>query len=283
MRLVRYGTAGCERPAMLDGHDQLRDLSTAIDDIVGLSLSREALRNLAAIDVETLPVVQGAPRLGPPIGRVGKIVAIGLNYTDHAREASLPIPAEPVVFLKATSSICGPNDDIVIPRGSKKTDWEVELGIVIGERASHVGEDAALDHVAGYLLVNDVSEREYQLERGGTWDKGKGCDTFGPLGPWFVTSDEIDDPQNLAMWLDVNGERRQTGHTSTMIFGVRTIVSYVSRFMTLDPGDIVITGTPAGVGLGIKPQPRFLKAGDVVELGIDKLGTQRQRFVDRES
>ena len=279
MKLLRYGPAGEERPGLLDGQGRIRDLSGVIGDLDGRQLSPEALQRLAALDVATLPPVEGSPRLGPPVANVGKFVAIGLNFSDHAAESGLPIPQEPVVFMKATSCITGPNDRVVIPRGSTKTDWEVELGVVIGTPASYVSRDQALAHVAGYVLVNDVSERAYQIERGGTWDKGKGCDGFGPIGPWLVTKDEVGDVQDLAMWLDVNGERKQTGSTRTMIFDVATIVSYLSEFMTLLPGDIVTTGTPPGVGLGQKPVPVYLEDGDVVRLGIEKLGEQQQTFV----
>jgi 2-keto-4-pentenoate hydratase/2-oxohepta-3-ene-1,7-dioic acid hydratase in catechol pathway len=279
MKLLRYGSPGQERPGLLDGQGRIRDLSGRIEDIDGGRLSPQALQELASLNVEDLPVVEGSPRLGPPVANVGKFIAIGLNFSDHAAESNLPIPKEPVVFMKATSCIVGPNDRVVIPRGSKKTDWEVELGVVIGTKASYVTKEQALDHVAGYLVVNDVSEREYQTERGGQWDKGKGCDTFGPIGPWLVTKDEVGDVQNLAMWLDVNGERKQTGTTATMIFDVATIVSYLSEFMSLLPGDIITTGTPPGVGLGQKPVPVYLKDGDVVRLGIEKLGEQQQTFV----
>jgi 2-keto-4-pentenoate hydratase/2-oxohepta-3-ene-1,7-dioic acid hydratase in catechol pathway len=279
MKLLRYGPPGQERPGLLDGQGRIRDLSSHLNDISGDRLSQSSLRDLAGIDPETLPVVEGNPRLGPPVANVGKFIAVGLNFSDHAAESGLPVPEEPVVFTKATSCIVGPNDNVTIPRGSKKTDWEVELGVVIGTRASYVTKEAALDHVAGYVVVNDVSEREYQVERGGTWDKGKGCDTFGPIGPWLVTADEVGDVQNLSMWLDVNGERKQTGTTATMIFDVATLVSYISEFMTLLPGDVITTGTPPGVGMGIKPQPQYLKAGDVVRLGIEKLGEQQQTFV----
>jgi 2-keto-4-pentenoate hydratase/2-oxohepta-3-ene-1,7-dioic acid hydratase in catechol pathway len=279
MKLLRHGPLGQERPGVLDAEGKIRDLSGRIDDIDGDKLSPASLRELAALDLSTLPVVEGNPRLGPPVARIGKFIAVGLNFSDHAAESGLPVPQEPIVFTKATSSITGPNDPVIIPRGSKKTDWEVELGVVIGTRASYVTKEAALDHVAGYVVVNDVSEREYQVERGGTWDKGKGCDTFGPIGPWLVTTDEVGDVQNLSMWLDVNGERKQTGTTATMIFDVATLVSYISEFMTLLPGDVITTGTPPGVGMGIKPQPQYLKPGDVVRLGIEKLGEQQQTFV----
>ena len=279
MKLLRYGPAGQERPGLMADDGTIRDLSGVVSDITGAELSPEGLAKLAALDVASLPVVPGTPRYGAPVAGVPKFIAIGLNFSDHAAESNLPIPAEPVVFMKATSCIQGPNDDVVIPPGSTKTDWEVELGIVIGSRASHVEEADALDYVAGYVCINDVSEREYQIERGGTWDKGKGCDTFGPIGPWLVTKDEVGDVQQLGMWLDVNGKRMQTGSTATMIFDVKVIVSYLSRFMTLMPGDIITTGTPPGVGLGMKPVPVYLKAGDVMTLGIDKLGQQKQTCV----
>ena len=279
MKLLRHGPSGQERPGILDAEGKIRDLSGKIDDIDGDKLSPAKLKELAAIDISSLPVVEGNPRLGVPVARIGKFIAVGLNFSDHAAESGLPVPQEPVVFTKAISSITGPNDNVIIPRGSKKTDWEVELGVVIGTRASYVTKDEALAHVAGYVVINDVSEREYQIERGGTWDKGKGCDTFGPIGPWLVTSDEVGDVQNLSMWLDVNGERKQTGTTATMIFDVATLVSYISEFMTLMPGDVITTGTPPGVGMGIKPEPQYLKAGDVVRLGIEKLGEQQQTFV----
>ncbi|MGU3493497.1 fumarylacetoacetate hydrolase family protein [Xanthobacteraceae bacterium A53D] len=279
MKLLRYGPAGQEKPGLLDDAGKIRDLSGVIADLDGAAISPEGLAKLAALDVAGLPVVEGEQRYGAPVANVAKFIAIGLNFTDHAAESNLPIPSEPVVFTKATSCIQGPNDDVMIPRGSVKTDWEVELGIVIGKRTSYVTKDEALDHVAGYVLINDVSEREYQVERGGTWDKGKGCDTFGPIGPWLVTKDEVGDVQQLGMWLDVNGKRMQTGSTSTMIFDVKTIVSYLSEFMTLVPGDIITTGTPPGVGLGMKPTPVYLKAGDTMALGIDKLGVQKQTCI----
>jgi len=279
MKLLRYGPPGQESPGVLDGQGRIRDLSSHLGDISGDRLTPASLRELAGIDPETLPIVEGNPRLGAPVARVGNFIAVGLNFSDHAAESNLPVPEEPVVFTKATSCIVGPNDTVVIPRGSKKTDWEVELGVVIGTRASYVTKDEALAHVAGYVVVNDVSEREYQIERGGTWDKGKGCDTFGPIGPWLVTADEVGDVQNLSMWLNVNGERKQTGTTATMIFDVATLVSYISEFMTLMPGDVITTGTPPGVGMGIKPEPQYLKPGDVVRLGIEKLGEQQQTFV----
>jgi 2,4-didehydro-3-deoxy-L-rhamnonate hydrolase len=279
MKLLRYGAPGAEKPGLLDADGHIRDLSSHVSDIDGSTLSPASLKKLAAIDPTSLPLVNGSPRLGPPVTRSGKFIAIGLNYSDHAAESNLPIPSEPIFFTKPTSCIVGPNDTVTIPRGSEKTDWEVELGVIIGSKASYVTKDEALSYVAGYCVVDDVSERAYQLERGGTWDKGKGCDTFGPIGPWLVTSDEVGDPQTLGMWLDVNGERKQTGSTATMIFDVATVVSYVSEFMTLWPGDIITTGTPPGVGMGIKPQAQYLKPGDVVTLGIDKLGDQKQNFV----
>ena len=279
MKLLRYGPKGQEKPGTLDAEGRIRDLSGVVADITPDQLWGEGLAALKAIDPETLPLVEGQPRYGVPVNGVRKFIAIGLNFADHAAESNLPIPAEPVVFTKAVSCLTGPNDTVVIPRGSEKTDWEVELGIVIGKRASYVEQADALDHVAGYVLINDVSERAFQTERGGTWDKGKGCDTFGPVGPWIVTTDEVGDVQTLDMWLDLNGKRMQTGNTRTMIFGVAEIVSYVSQFMTLEPGDLITTGTPPGVGLGQKPEPFYLKAGDVMELGIEKLGRQRQSVV----
>ena len=275
MKLVRYGQPGQEKPGLIDAQGQLRDLSAQVADIDGAALSPEALQQLAAIDPATLPQVAGPVRYGPPVTRVGKIICVGLNYADHAAETNSPIPAEPIIFMKPTSSIIGPDDTVVIPRGSVKTDWEVELGVVIGKKASYVTEDEALDYVAGYTVINDVSEREYQLERGGTWDKGKGCDTFSPIGPWMVTKDEVADPQNLGMWLDVNGKRYQDGSTRTMIFTVSKLVSYISEFMSLLPGDIISTGTPPGVGLGQKP-PVYVQAGDTMRLGIEGLGEQQQ-------
>ena len=279
MKLLRYGPVGQEKPGTLDSEGRIRDLSGIVADITPDQLWGEGLAALKAVDPESLPLVEGSPRYGVPVNGVRKFIAIGLNFADHAAESNLPIPEEPVVFTKAVSCLTGPNDTVVIPRGSEKTDWEVELGIVIGQRASYVEQADALDHVAGYVLINDVSERAFQTERGGTWDKGKGCDTFGPVGPWIVTTDEIGDVQQLDMWLDLNGKRMQTGNTKTMIFGVAEIVSYVSQFMTLEPGDLITTGTPPGVGLGQKPEPFYLKAGDVMELGIEKLGVQRQQVV----
>ncbi len=279
MRLVRYGEAGKEKPGILDSTGAIRDLSGVVSDIDGSALTAEGLAKLRGVNLDGLPKVSGTPRYGAPVGKIGKFIAIGLNYVDHAKESNLPIPKEPVVFMKAISCISGPNDTVVLPKGSVKGDWEVELAFAIGKRAKAVSEADALDHVAGYMICNDVSEREWQLERGPTWDKGKGFDTFGPIGPWLVTSDEIRDPQNLAMWLDVNGQRMQTGNTRTMIFSVAKLVSYVSFLFTLEPGDVITTGTPPGVGMGIKPNPVFLKNGDVMRVGIDGLGEQRQQVV----
>ncbi|HEX7326441.1 MAG TPA: fumarylacetoacetate hydrolase family protein [Rhodanobacteraceae bacterium] len=276
MKLVRYGEAGHERPGMLDADGGLRDLSGVVDDVAGDTLTRAGIEHLRTHGTAALPRVSGPYRLGAPVGRVGKMICVGLNYADHAAESGQPVPKQPVLFMKATSAIVGAFDDVVMPPASKKTDWEVELGVVIGDTARRVGRDEALQHVAGYLISNDVSEREYQLEHGGQWVKGKGCDTFAPLGPWLVTRDEVADPQQLAMWLTVNGHRYQNGSTRTMIFDVATLVSYISRYMTLLPGDVISTGTPPGVGLGQKP-PVYLKAGDVMELGIEGLGTQRQQ------
>ena len=278
MKLVRYGKPGKEKPGLIDADGKLRDLSGVVADIGPEQLSPKGLAKLAKVKADKLPLVRGKPRYGVPLTGTTKFVAIGLNYSDHAAETGSPVPKEPIIFHKTLSSMVGPNDDVMLPKGSVKTDWEVELGIVIGSRARYVTKKAALDHVAGYVLVNDVSEREYQLERGGTWDKGKGCDTFGPVGPWILTADEVKNPQNLDMWLDVNGVRKQTGNTKTMIFDCATLVSYVSQFMTLNPGDIITTGTPPGVGMGMKPQ-QFLKAGDVMTLGIAGLGEQRQQVV----
>jgi 2-keto-4-pentenoate hydratase/2-oxohepta-3-ene-1,7-dioic acid hydratase in catechol pathway len=275
MKLVRWGALGAEKPGLVDAQGAVRDLTSVITDLDAKALSAEGLAVLGQIDPTTLPFVPAGSRLGCPVAFVSKLVCVGLNYADHARESGNPIPSEPVLFLKASSAISGPNDDIVIPKDSRKTDWEVELGVVIGKRASYVEEAEALDHVAGYCVANDVSEREFQIERGGAWDKGKGCDSFGPLGPWLVTRDEVPDPQALSMWLEVNGKRFQDGSTKTMIFTVAELVSYISRFMTLLPGDVISTGTPPGVGLGQKP-PVFLKPGDVVRLGIDGLGEQHQ-------
>ena len=283
MKLVRYGNPGKEKPGLIDAEGKLRDLSAVVKDIGAEQLSTAQLAKISKIKTDKLPLVKGKPRFGSPVANVGKFIAIGLNYTDHAEESGMPIPAEPVVFMKANSCVVGPNDDVMLPKGSVKTDWEVELGIVIGTKARYVSQKEALNFVAGYCTINDVSEREYQLERGPQWDKGKGCDTFGPIGPWLVTTDEITNPQRLGMWLDVNGKRYQTGNTKTMIFSCAKIVSYLSQFMTLMPGDVITTGTPPGVGLGIKkdgkPAPVFLKKGDVVTLGIEGLGEQRQLVV----
>jgi ureidoglycolate lyase len=279
MKLLRYGPAGQEKPGILDAAGAIRDLSGVIPDITGDVLSPAALAKIAAVDVNSLPKVAGNPRLGPPVTGMKNLICIGLNYADHAAETGAPIPKEPIVFLKSLNALNGPNDDVVIPRGSVKTDYEVELCIIIGTRAKYVSEDEALDHVAGYAVGNDVSEREWQAERGGAWDKGKGFDTFGPLGPWLVTKDEIPDPQNLAMYCDVDGVREQNGSTKTMIFGVKQIVAYVSQCITLNPGDVIFTGTPPGVGLGKKPVPIFLRAGQTMKLGIAGLGEQTQKLV----
>jgi 2,4-didehydro-3-deoxy-L-rhamnonate hydrolase len=276
MKLMRYGSKGQEKPALLDDKGRVRDLSGLMPDITPATLTPQGLAALAAIDASKLPVVETPGRIAPPYSGVGKFIAIGLNYSDHAAEANMPVPKEPVVFTKSTSCIVGCNDAVVLPQGSVKGDWEVELGVVIGSKTRYVSEADALKHVAGYCVVNDVSEREYQLERGTQWDKGKGCDTFGPVGPWLTTRDEVPDPQALNMWLDVNGKRYQTGNTKTMVFGVAHLVSYLSRFMTLLPGDLITTGTPPGVGMGVKPSPVYLKPGDVMTLGIDGLGAQRQ-------
>ena len=275
MKLMRHGPKGAEKPALVDAQGRVRDLSEVIDDITPGTLSRQGLVALRRIDPASLPEVHPT-RIAPPWRGMGKFVCVGLNYADHAAESGVPVPSEPVLFTKHTSAVIGCNDPVVLPQGSVKTDWEVELGVVIGTRARYVSEADALSHVAGYCVVNDVSEREYQLERGGTWDKGKGCDTFGPVGPWIVTADEVPDPQALPMWLEVNGRRFQNGSTRTMVFGVATLVSYISRFMTLEPGDLISTGTPPGVGMGVKPQPLYLKAGDVMRLGIEGLGEQQQ-------
>jgi len=278
MKLVRYGPAGAEKPGLIDQDGKLRDLSRKIDDVAGDALSPASLNALRKLDVNRLPAVKGRPRLGPCVGSVGKFVAIGLNFVDHAKETGSPIPENPIVFFKANTSISGPNDAIMLPKDSTSTDWEVELAIVIGRRARYVEEKDALRYVAGYCICNDVSERDYQIKRGGgQWGKGKGCDTFGPLGPWLVTTDEIRDPQNLAMWTKVNGETKQDGSSSTMIFTCAQLVADVSRYMTLEPGDVITTGTPPGVGMGMKPTPQYLKAGDTVELGIEGLGTQMQK------
>ncbi len=277
MKLMRYGAKGAEKPALVDAQGQVRDLSGVLADINAHTLTPKSLDKLRALDPTSLPVVENPGRIAPPWSGCEKFLCIGLNYADHAAESNLPIPKEPILFMKPISARTGPNDPVVLPQGSVKTDWEVELGVVIGSKARYVPEAEALNHVAGYCVINDVSEREYQIERGGTWDKGKGCDTFGPVGPWLVTADEVGDPQALSMFLEVNGRRWQNGSTKTMIFGVAQLVSYVSRFMTLYPGDLISTGTPPGVGMGAKPNPVYLKAGDTIRLGIEKLGEQNQK------
>jgi ureidoglycolate lyase len=279
MKLVRYGPTGAEKPGIVDGNGKLRDLSGIVDDVAGETLTPAGLEKLRSVSSSTLPEVRNSERIGPCVGKVGKFICVGLNYADHAKESGAEPPKEPVLFMKATSAICGPNDDVVIPRNSKKTDWEVELGVVIGQDTRYVEKADALRHVAGYCVINDLSEREFQLERGGQWVKGKSADTFGPTGPWLVTRDEIADPQNLALWLEVDGHRYQNGTTATMIFGVAHLVSYISQFMSLQAGDIISTGTPAGVGLGQKPQPIYLKPGQTMRLGIAGLGEQKQRLV----
>jgi 2-keto-4-pentenoate hydratase/2-oxohepta-3-ene-1,7-dioic acid hydratase in catechol pathway len=279
MKLCRFGPAGAEKPGLIDADGRIRDLSGHVADIGPDALGKDGLAKLAAIDPASLPLVEGDVRYGPCVTGTRQFVAIGTNFADHAAESNLPVPEEPVVFQKWVSCIQGPNDPVTIPKDSKKTDWEVELGVVIGTAASYVDEANALDHVAGYCVINDVSERHWQVERGLTWDKGKGFPTFGPIGPWMVTADEVGDPQNLGMWLSVNGKKMQNGNSKTMIFTVAQLVAYCSQFMTLLPGDVITTGTPPGVGLGQKPEPWYLKAGDVVELGIEKLGEQRQEFV----
>lgn len=279
MKLLRYGEKGQEKPGLLDNNGNIRDLSAHIPDVAGQALEAASLQALAALDPATLPLVEGSPRIGPCVGQVGKFICIGLNYADHAAESNMPVPTEPVVFNKWTSAICGPNDDVQIPRGSSKTDWEVELGVVIGKAGRYIDESNAMDHVAGYCVINDVSEREWQLERGGTWDKGKGFDTFGPIGPWLVTRDEIADPHQLDLWLEVDGHRYQNGNTRTLVFQIPALIAYLSRCMSLQPGDIVSTGTPPGVGLGVKPEPVFLRAGQQMRLGIAGLGEQCQRTV----
>ena len=278
MKLLRFGKPGAEKPGVLDSDGGLRDLSGVVTDIAGSSLLPESLAKLRQLNPLTLPLVSGSPRLGPCVGSVGKFICIGLNYSDHAAESGMAVPAEPVVFMKGTSAICGPKDNVVIPRNAKKTDWEVELGVVIGKEAKYVREDDALSHVAGYCVVNDLSERAFQLEGTGQWVKGKSADTFGPIGPWLVTADEVPNPQSLNLWLEVDGHRYQNGSTSTMVFGVAHLVSYLSRFMSLQPGDIISTGTPPGVGLGQKP-PVYLREGNVMTLGVEGLGEQRQRVV----
>ncbi|AHL34564.1 ureidoglycolate lyase [Pseudomonas brassicacearum] len=276
MKLLRYGEKGSEKPGLLDADHQIRDLSGHVPDIAGQALSPDSLAALAALDPRSLPIVSGQPRIGACVGQVGKFICIGLNYADHAAESNMEVPKEPIIFNKWTSAICGPNDDIQIPRGSHKTDWEVELGVVIGKGGRYIDEANALEHVAGYCVINDVSEREWQLERGGTWDKGKGFDTFGPLGPWLVTQDEVGDPHDLDLWLEVDGHRYQNGNTRTLIFSVPQLIAYLSRCMSLQPGDVISTGTPPGVGLGIKPQPVFLRPGQTMRLGISGLGEQHQ-------
>lgn len=278
MKLLRYGSARQERPGLLDSEGRVRDLSTLIHDLDGHALTPESLQRLAVLDVNGLPLVQEPGRIGPCVANVGKFIGIGLNYADHAAEAGVKVPPEPVIFMKATSAISGPYDPVIKPRNSTKLDWEVELGIVIGKHTSYVSEAEAIDHIAGYCVINDVSERTFQLERGGQWDKGKGCDTFGPIGPWLVTKDEVPDPLNLRLWLKVNGKTYQNGSTSSMVFGPAFLVHYLSQFMSLQPGDIIATGTPAGVGLG-QPPPLYLQPGDVMELGIDGLGTQQQTVI----
>ncbi|KHL52629.1 fumarylacetoacetate hydrolase family protein [Xanthomonas cannabis] len=278
MKLVRVGAEGHERPGLIDSEGRIRDLSGVIDDVAGEHITNAGLEKLRALDVTTLPLIEGEQRYGAAVGRIGKFICVGLNYADHAAESGMEVPKMPILFMKATTAVCGPNDTVIIPRGSVKSDWEVELGVVIGDVARDVSVDEALSHVAGYAVINDLSEREFQLEHGGQWVKGKSADTFGPIGPWLVTRDEIADPQNLSMWLEVNGHRYQNGSTRTMVFGVAELVSHISRYMTLMPGDVISTGTPPGVGLGQKP-PVYLKPGDVMELEIEGLGRQRQPVV----
>ncbi len=277
MKLCRYGEPGQEKPGLVDALGALRGLSSVIPDVTPDTLTPESLERLRDLDATTLPVVTGSPRFGPCVSGVGKFICIGLNYRDHADETGAPYPAEPIIFMKATSAIVGPNDDVLIPRNSVKSDWEVELGVVIGKHAKYVSEAEALEYVAGYCVVNDLSEREFQLERGGQWDKGKGCDTFGPIGPYLVSRDEVEDVQNLRLWLEVDGQSYQDGNTKNMIFGVAQIVSYLSQFMSLQPGDVISTGTPAGVGMGQRPDPIYLRPGQTMRLGIDGLGEQTQR------
>ncbi|EIK96670.1 5-oxopent-3-ene-1,2,5-tricarboxylate decarboxylase [Pseudomonas sp. M47T1] len=279
MKLLRYGPQGQEKPGLLDDQGQIRDLSGHVHDIAGATLDAAGLAKLASLDARSLPAVPGSPRIGPCVGQVGKFICIGLNYADHAAESNMAVPSEPVIFNKWTSAICGPNDNVQIPRDSKKTDWEVELGVVIGKGGRYISEANAMDHVAGYCVINDVSEREWQLERGGTWDKGKGFDTFGPIGPWLVTRDEIADPHQLDLWLEVDGHRYQNGNTRTLVFQIPALIAYLSRCMSLQPGDVISTGTPPGVGLGVKPNPVFLRPGQEMRLGIAGLGEQRQRTV----
>ena len=280
MKLLRYGPAGQEKPGCLDAEGRVRDLSAHVDDIAGAALLPETIARLKTLDITTLPVVDGTPqadlRLGPCVGQTGKFVCIGLNYADHAAESGMDVPPEPVIFNKWTSAIVGPDDEVIIPRGSQKTDWEVELGVVIGKGGAYIDESNAMDHVAGFCVINDVSEREFQIERAGTWDKGKGCDTFGPTGPWLVTPDEVGDYDNLSMWLEVDGKRHQNGSTATMVYKVPHLISYCSQFMSLQPGDVISTGTPPGVGMGLKP-PTYLSGGETMRLGIEKLGTQTQK------
>jgi len=279
VKLLRYGPKGREKPGILDKDGKIRYLSGHVPDIAGTALLPDSLKKLAALNPAELPLASGDLRIGPCVGKIGKFVCIGLNYADHAAETGAPIPKEPIIFMKATSAVVGPNDEVEIPKGAQKTDWEVELGVVIGKNAKYVPENHAMDYVAGYCVVNDVSEREFQIERGGQWDKGKGCDTFGPTGPWLVTKDEVPDPQNLTMWLEVDGHRYQNGSTKTMIFNVPKLVSYLSHFMSLQPGDVISTGTPPGVGMGQKPSPIYLKAGQTMRLGIAGLGEQQQKTV----
>jgi len=279
VKLLRYGPKGREKPGLLDKDGKIRDLSGHVPDIAGTALLPDSLKKLAALNPAELPLASGDLRIGPCVGKIGKFVCIGLNYADHAAETGAPIPKEPIIFMKATSAVVGPNDEVEIPKGAQKTDWEVELGVVIGKNAKYVPENHAMDYVAGYCVVNDVSEREFQIERGGQWDKGKGCDTFGPTGPWLVTKDEVPNPHNLAMWLEVDGHRYQNGSTKTMIFNVPKLVSYLSHFMSLQPGDVISTGTPPGVGMGQKPNPIYLKAGQTMRLSIEGLGEQQQRLV----
>tara|TARA_R110000824_G_scaffold118960_14_gene272191 strand:+ start:324521 stop:325369 length:849 start_codon:yes stop_codon:yes gene_type:complete len=279
MKLLRYGPVGQEKPGLLDAHGRMRDLSAHVHDISGPHLAEEALQRLRSIDIDTLPLVDEGTRIGACVGSVGKFICVGLNYADHAAESGMDVPDEPVLFFKATSAICGPDDDVIIPRNSTKTDWEVELGVVIGTEARYVSPEDAMSHVAGYCVVNDLSERAFQMERGGQWVKGKSADTFGPIGPWLVTRDEIADPHQLGIWLEVDGKRLQNGNTRTMIFKLPFIVSYISQFMSLQPGDVISTGTPPGVGLGMKPEPVYLRAGQTMRLGIDGLGEQNQRTV----
>ena len=276
MKLIRYGEPNQERPGLLDNFGKLRDLSQVIPDLTGEYLLPDSIQRLRELDVNGLPEVNGNPRIGPCVSQIGKFICIGLNYSDHAAESGMQVPPEPVIFFKATSAVCGPNDNLIIPRGSTKTDWEVELGVVIGKPGKYLTEEEALDHVAGYCVIHDVSERAFQLERSGQWVKGKSCDSFGPIGPWLVTTDEISDPQNLRLWLEVDGHRYQDGTTSTMVYGVAHLVAYLSQFFTLQPGDVISTGTPPGVGMGVKPNPVYLRPGQEVRLGVDGLGEQRQ-------